>query len=206
MPIREKDVAPFLPENCAADICNLLNGHGILLHIKKHRYSKSGDFTVDGKTGKRKISVNGTLNKYAFLITLVHEIAHLYVWEKFRPVVRPHGKEWKETFIELMRPFMQKNIFPPDIERALARYLSNPGASTSGNKRLALTLLNYSGCNETRLEQLPDGARFKLHNGMVMKKLTIMRTRYKCLCINNNKIYSVSPLTEVIPLDNNCDN
>ncbi|HAD34265.1 MAG TPA: hypothetical protein DCF44_07170 [Chitinophagaceae bacterium] len=44
------------------------------------------------------MSVNGNLNSYHFLITLLHEIAHMLVWEQFRNRVKPHGLEWKHVF------------------------------------------------------------------------------------------------------------
>ena len=39
--------------------------------------------------------MNNNLNKYSFLITITHEIAHMMIWEKHQNKVDPHGEEWK---------------------------------------------------------------------------------------------------------------
>jgi predicted SprT family Zn-dependent metalloprotease len=47
-----------------------------------------------GVNGKHEITVNSNLNKYKFLITLIHEISHLVAFEKFGRNIKPHGNEW----------------------------------------------------------------------------------------------------------------
>ncbi len=204
MLINEKNISGFVPDNCVKDINNLLDGHKVILQVKQFRGLKLGEFVVNNKTGKMKISINETLDKYSFLITLVHEIAHLYVWEKHQyKKIKPHGKEWKTTFNTLMHIFINKNIFPYEIECALRQYLLNPGASTFSSVELVSSLMPYSKSNKnTRLEQLPDDAEFILLNGMRMRKIRILRKRYECLCLDNNRNYTISPFAEVIPVIN----
>ena len=47
------------------------------------------------------------LNPYRFLMTLVHEVAHLVAFQKYGRAIKPHGKEWKFTFQTLMLPFIR---------------------------------------------------------------------------------------------------
>ena len=43
-----------------------------------------------------RISVNGNLNKYSFLITLIHELAHLLTFTQYKNRVDPHGRNGRE--------------------------------------------------------------------------------------------------------------
>ena len=204
MAFYEKDFVPFVPNNCANDICDLLNGHSVFVHIKRHRISKLGDFSVNKQTNSAKITINGSLDNYSFLITLLHEIAHLYVWERYPNHVKPHGYEWQKTFKELMQPFLDKNVFPTEIDKALRQYMISPGASTTGNARLVHALMPYSITNTNKLvSHVPNDVTFVLPNGMRMKKIKLLRTRYECICLDNNKIYSVSP-NVAVTLVNDC--
>jgi len=138
------------------------------------------------------------------LITIIHELAHLNVWKNFKTKVKPHGNEWKQAFGELMQLFLNKNIFPTSIEQALKNYLINPTASTDRCYSLVYSLLPYSKGNMKGvcLESLPDGITFTLNNGKIMKKIGLLKKRYKCLCLNNNRMYSVAPYVEVFPVIN----
>ena len=59
--------------------------------VKKSRSSKYGDYRPPLKGSNHLITINYDMNKYAFLITLVHEIAHLTNWNKHKDKVKPHG-------------------------------------------------------------------------------------------------------------------
>ena len=80
--------------------------------------------------GKNLIKINNNLNKYSFLITLVHELAHASIWIKHGRSVRPHGDQWKEEFQRMMLRFLNPNYFPDDILEALSLHMINPSAST----------------------------------------------------------------------------
>ena len=114
-----------LPPNSFSLVKKWISQLSILVKIKKSRNSKLGDFRVN-KKGEYLISINDDLNKFAFLITLTHEIAHAFVWEKYKRKVSPHGKQWKATFKELMLNFLNSDIFPDDILRVLSKHLKKP--------------------------------------------------------------------------------
>jgi hypothetical protein len=141
------------------------------------------------------------LNKFAFLITLVHEIAHLNNWNQFKESVKPHGEEWKKEFRELMAPFMRQEIFPPEIISALKKYLQNPSASSCTDIHLQRVLKKYNTNSAfVSLEQLPLGCSFKTTNNKLFVKGKLIRKRFLCHEISSKKQYLFSAIAEVIPL------
>lgn len=67
------------------------------------------------------ISLQIKLNPYILLFTFVHELAHLISSKNFKNI-RPHGKEWKKTFKELILPFLREDIFPKDVLEGIDGY------------------------------------------------------------------------------------
>lgn len=168
----------------------------IMVKISKRRTSKLGDFRVL-KNGKREISINQDLNKYAFLITITHEIAHAFVWKKYKRSAKPHGKEWKNIFKMLMLNFINTDIFPEVILKPLSNYLKNPKASTSTDLELNLALKKYDYNKKLIIADILDGETFSIHNGKKFVKLRKIRKRYKCMEIKSTRIYLFNPLTTI---------
>jgi hypothetical protein len=50
------------------------------------RQTRHGDYRK-GVNGKHEITVNSNLNKYKFLITLIHEISHLVAFENLEEIL-----------------------------------------------------------------------------------------------------------------------
>ena len=61
-------------------------------------WENDGDFKPLKKSGWSQITINNNLNEYGFLITALHEFAHLLVYEKYKNKVHPQGSEWKKLF------------------------------------------------------------------------------------------------------------
>ena len=191
--------APAIPHFHA-----LIKDTRLQLKVAPNRSSKSGDFRAARGKDPARITVNSNLNPYAFLITLIHEVAHFQVWQdhqkskhlftlrrKSRPL--PHGAEWKRQFYLLMQPFLTIEIFPAVILPLLIRYLDNPKASTGADHSLARALQNYDPPDETlRLEDLPADALFTINGKRYFCKKEQLRKRYRCICMNTNRIYLVS--------------
>ncbi len=201
MPGDDKILRKYIPPAAVEDVLKLLTSASVQLKITRNRNTKLGDYRPPYKVRYHKISVNHNLNPYHFLLTLIHEFAHLTTWEQYKNKVRPHGKEWKSEFQKLMRPFLNEHVFPKDLLIVLKKYMSNPTASTS-NVSLLKHLRKYDLRNGYLvLDDLPDNAIFRIHNGFVFQKLEKMRKRYKCRRLDNKRIYLVSPLVEVIPVE-----
>jgi len=172
--------------------------HNFRMRIKRKRHTKLGDYRPPQNGKGHFITINYDLNKYAFLITLVHEIAHLTNWDKHKNTVKPHGAEWKQDFRELMLPLLKQNIFPDDVHHAINQYMQNPAASSCSDLHLLRTLKRYDEKNNfVHLEDLPPQAKFKIANGLVFTKGEKRRTRFKCTEMRTNRIYLVSALMEV---------
>ena len=73
----QKVLSKYLPEEFIDMVVELLVTHPVAFKIVKPRKTKLGDFRVNSRTEKPQITVNGDLNKYSFLITTLHEFAHL---------------------------------------------------------------------------------------------------------------------------------
>lgn len=166
--------------------------------ISKNRATKLGDYRHPFKGVGHKISVNNNLNAYAFLVTTVHEFAHLLTWNDHKNKVKPHGEEWKRNFKRMMVPFMDKQIFPEDIHKAIVSYLNNPSAASCTDLKLSRALKKYDhAIDVSRLEELPVDTIFTIKDGRKFKKGEKLRKRYRCVCLDNGNIYLFNPLAEV---------
>lgn len=187
----------YLPENSVDTIYEWLQEYKVNLKVSKKRSSKLGDYRSPYKGKGHQITVNHDLNPYAFLITLVHEIAHLVNWENHKNRVRAHGVEWKNAYRDLMSPLLEADIFPDDIKAVLINYMAKSYASSGSDLALSRVLQKYDEVQGTTLESLPEGVVFILPNGKSFKKGPLIRTRYKCFCLDNKRTYLVNPLAVV---------
>src|SRR5206468_9194087 len=105
------------------------NYYKVHLTVARERKSILGDYRHRTHGSNHRISVNGNLNKFSFLITLLHELAHLLTFEKYSNKVASHGKEWKHIFGQLLATFIEHNVFPDDIKQALKKSIQDPAAS-----------------------------------------------------------------------------
>jgi hypothetical protein len=191
----------YLPAESVDLVHDWLQKYKIHLKISRKRSSKLGDYRSPHNGKGHQITINYDLNKYAFLITLVHEIAHLVTWQAHKNRVKAHGKEWKDAYRELMVPFMEMDIFPEDIQAALRSYLQKSYASSGTDLELSRTLQKYDPHPVITLESLVDGAIFQLSSGKRFKKGPLIRKRYRCLCLDNKRTYMVNPLIGVEQID-----
>jgi SprT protein len=189
----------FLPVGTYNAVEEYLRFYKIHLTVAKQRKSILGDYRHRTHFSNHRISVNGNLNKYAFLITLLHEIAHLLTFEKYSNRVMAHGTEWKTIYGSLLKQFVENKIFPADIEKELLSSLKNPAASSCAEDDLIRVLRNYdTNTNGYRLvEDIPLNSLFKLDDGKVFRKGEKQRKRFKCEEVKTGKMYLFSPVYEV---------
>lgn len=193
----------YLPAGAVDMVYDSISNHKLQLRISRQRHTKLGDFRPGINGRPHRISLNHDLNPYNFLIVFVHELAHLHVFNQFGNRVMPHGIEWKTTFRELMKPYFDKQVFPDDIRLALKNYLRNAKAANGSDLELSRVLSQYDlqKVKGPRLEALPEGSLFRVPGGRVFKKMERLRKRYKCLCLDNNRLYLFNPLATVQPVD-----
>jgi hypothetical protein len=187
----------YIPENAVKSIVELIFNKGVHLKITKSRSTKLGDFKPSQSLRGHFITVNHDLNKYSFLITLLHEFAHLETWNNFGSLVKPHGAEWKYTFQKVMSPFLNEENFPPEVLSALVKYLNNPSASSCVDQHLMRVLKKHDNDTKLFLEDLPLNSLFKLKTGRIFIKAEEKRKFYTCIEISSNRKYLVNRLAEV---------
>lgn len=91
----------FLPPDTVNPVLAYLHQYKVHLTVARERQSILGDYRHRTSQDHHRISVNGNLNPYAFLVTLLHELAHLLTFEQYGNRVQAHGKEWKTLFGKL---------------------------------------------------------------------------------------------------------
>lgn len=189
------EIYKYIPQEASKEVDELVQNHPFELKIKNNRKTKHGDFRTS-PSGILKISINKDLNKYRFLITLIHEIAHLVAHKNFGNK-KPHGLEWKMTFKNLMLPFLNDTIFPSEILSPLANYLINPKARTDADLNLSLALRQYDEKTDKKLIfEIETGMLFE-HNSRIYRKGVKRRTRHECTEIKTNKKYLFQQNAEV---------
>ncbi len=189
----------YLPENAVIPCFELIKQFGVHLKIVNERVTRHGDYRRM-PNGQHQITVNATLNKYRFLITLVHEIAHLVAFEKFGRSIKPHGKEWKRTFQHLMIPFIRPEIFPSKLLPLIARHFKNPKASSITDSQLAMALKAYDvvqHSDKSYVFELPTGSIFRLYNGKLFQKGNKRVKRFECVELATGRLYLFQPNAEV---------
>ncbi len=189
----------FLPSATYEAVAHYLHFYKIHLTITRQRKSILGDYRHSTQIKNHRISVNGNLNPFAFLITLLHEIAHLLTFEQFGNKISAHGKEWKNIYGNLLKQFLEHKIFPADIENELLRSLKNPAASSCAEDGLIRVLRKYDKNNNgyRLVEEIPADALFRLSDGRIFKMGEKQRKRFKCVEVMTGKVYLFSPVYEV---------
>ncbi len=189
----------YLPEGSFEEVAHYLQHYKVQLTITRERKSVLGDYRNSFADKNHRISVNGNLNTYSFLITLLHELAHLFTYERFGHRVQAHGQEWKNEFSKVLAQFLLKKIFPPDIHKALLKTLQNPAASSCADTALLRVLHQYDEKKEgaSLIEALPLGTVFKIKGGRIFRKGEKVRKRIKCEEVATGKVFLFSPVYEV---------
>lgn len=187
----------FLPEQAVSPCFELIKTNNVHLKIVNQRQTKHGDYKKK-VNGQHIITVNGSLNKYRFLITLIHELAHLIAIEKYGNRIQSHGQEWKYTFQQLMLPYIKPEVFPKELLPLLARHFKNPTASSDTDVHLAYALKKYDETHDdnTHIHELNNGDKFKFR-GRIFQKIGLKVKRYECVDLSNGKHYLFNANVEV---------
>ena len=192
----------YIPAGSSHLVFEYLKEYKVHLTITRSRKSVLGDYRHAIGAKNHRISINGTLNKYAFLITLVHELAHLVTFLQFGNRVLAHGKEWKKIYRDQLVHFLVLKIFPQDIQSALEHSLHNLPASSCADEALTRILQKYDKNKSgfVLVEQLQEGFLFDIGEGKVFKKGKRLRKRFQCTEVKTGRLYLFSPVYEVKPV------
>lgn len=201
----------YIPEQAVATIAEWIYKHDFKLKIKRSRSSKEGDYMPPHNGRNHIITINHDLNKYSFLVTLVHEIAHLITWENHKGNVNPHGKEWKAEYARLLNYFLirnsslgNENLFPDEIHAALCRHIEKPSAASCSDLYLSRVLRKHDNDSSALLlERIAVGSSFRIasktkHSTEIFVKGEKRRTRFKCTHTRTKREYLIHALCKVI--------
>lgn len=194
----------YLPVGFSLSIAELFLPIPVKFKIVNPRNTKLGDYRPANNGLPHRISINGNLNPYSFLITTIHEFAHLNAHVKYGSRIQPHGNEWKKTYRELLIPIIESKLLPQDIEIALMNSLVNTKASSCSDIGLSRVLKNYDKQKDdyVLLEQLAINTKFTLQ-GKLFIKGPLRRKRFICEEIQSKKKYLIYAIAEVIPIFDN---
>ena len=187
----------YIPEVSVEPILHLVKTNNVHLKIVNERVTRHGDYRKL-PNGQHQITVNANLNPYRFLITLIHEITHLVAFNECGRSIKPHGKQWKHIFQQLMLPFIRPEIFPNQLLPLLAMHFKNPKATSDTDAKLSLALKKFDPENDKNfIFEIPEEGLFRLYNGKIFKRGHKRVKRYECLEVATGRVYLFNPNAEV---------
>ncbi|MFY0607120.1 MAG: SprT-like domain-containing protein [Cyclobacteriaceae bacterium] len=191
----------FVPTEAVSYCAKLLDYFGFEFQIKNSRQTKLGDYRYQPNLKKHTITINNDLNKYSFLVTYLHEVAHLVTYKDHGRKAAPHGAEWKLNFQKVAQPVLNEKVYPPEVLMALRNYFKNPKAASCSDPVLYKVLKQFDGATDKiTLSKIAIGQEFNF-NGKVYKKLEKKRTRSVCSELSSNRRYLISEVAAVKPLN-----
>ena len=193
-----KVTAPHFPAAALEYCFELWEQHKFNFKITRDRQTKLGDFRYHRLKNQYSVTVNRGLNPYSFLITYLHEVAHVVTYRQFKNTCKPHGVEWQENFRKLATPVLRRDVFPEKILQEFKKYLESPAASTSGCMPLTLALRTYDKEDEQQqvLAAVRIGSRFVFKN-RTFEKIGTKRTRALCKDLGNGRNYLIPEVAQV---------
>ncbi len=191
----------YLPAGASEKVMEYLHRYKVHLTITRNRKSILGDYRHAAGSDHHRISVNGTLNPFAFLITLIHEMGHLVTFQQYGNRVNAHGKEWKLAYRIVLEDFMKLKLFPAELQRVLLGSVHDLPASSCSDVNLTRALKSYDKMDKTVLvEDLKEGDLFRTSDGKVFSRGRQIRKRIECKEQKTDKLYLFSPVYEVEPV------
>ena len=190
----------YFPKGAYHPLKETIDSFTFSFKVTPDRVSKLGDFRV--KQGQTPlITVNGSLNPYAFLITFLHELAHLAVYNQVGRHQKPHGIEWKNQFQEYLLLSIKHELFPEELLPHILIFTNNPKASTSASPSLMKALAKFDKNTNSQpilyLDDITIGSTF-IFRKELFKKIEKRRTRILCERLLDNRRYTIPGHAEVL--------
>ncbi len=192
----QNTIKRYVPEATVSYCSELWLLHKFRFIVKKKRATKQGDYTYDRILNQHTITVNGDLNSYSFLITYLHEVAHLITGVRYGFRIKPHGEEWKSSFREVLYPILREEVFPPDIIAPLYDYIGNPGATSCSDVDLLKALSQYDEHKLSFLSEVKMTETFRF-NKKFFRIDSIARTRALCTELTTKQKYYIPLAAQV---------
>lgn len=171
--------------------------HRFKLVVTKERKTKLGDFSI--RKHQAIITVNGNLRPEAFLVTYLHELAHLLTFKRYGNKVAPHGQEWKMCYTALLQEALDAGYFSEKVAPVIIQHIKKPKAATTSDQLLYHTLHADAGAGVITLAQIPDGGYFSFR-GKIYRRVALRRTWCTCECWPKGITYRISTVARVSPI------
>ena len=206
-------IRQHLPHAAWRYVHDLLRECPVEVRVVPHRATKLGDHRPPSRNEPwHRITMNEDLNEYAFLVTLLHEVAHLRVSTKRKEGAKrgegvkrepPHGRGWQREFAAVIDPIIEGSMVPRDLAVALTASLQRPRAATCSDRKLLLALSHFDSGNDQFLyvEQLEVGEWFQMQNGRRFVLGNRLRSRYQCIEVESGVEFRIHSLARVVRLD-----
>ncbi len=183
----------YLPENSLPYLQQWCGQHPIHIQITRDRASKLGDYRRL-PDGSHQITINSTLPPELFFIVLTHEAAHFSAFQKFGYRIRPHGKEWKEEFRNMLRESI--SVYSEDLQPVILQFAKSPKASFAASTGLVKYFHTDNSEGENFVESLERGTVFCYrHENYQME--TKLKKNYLCTQLSTGRKYVFKPLAKV---------
>lgn len=201
---KDKEVlAKYFPLKTLPFVFETINSSKFQLKITRDRITKNGDYRPpQGKIRYHTITVNHSLNPWAFFLVYLHELAHMHTWKKYNIRCKPHGREWKQEFSALLKHALFLDLFPEDLKIQIHKYSDKVTATLGSSRELADAIGKYDDKKKILVDDLYFEQHFRWHNNKIFRKGKKRRTRYECYCIDDKKYYlfnALAPVKEIIP-------
>lgn len=189
-----KTLEQYLPDNTFPFLKKWFADYYIHIKITKNRNSKLGDYRrLPDKS--HQITVNSTLDKQLFFFVLTHELAHLLAFERFNFRISAHGREWKETFRDMLLESI--DIYTDDLKPIISTFSKNPKANFMASPELVRYFhIEDPEDNFIFVEDLLINDEFQYKDD-VYRLLEKKKKLYLCVNLNNEKKYLFRPLAKV---------
>lgn len=189
-----KTLKQYLPDGTFPFLKKWFSDYYIHIKITKNRNSKLGDYRrLPDKS--HQITVNSTLDKQLFFFVLTHELAHLIAFERFSFRISPHGKEWKNTFTEMLLESL--DVYSDDLKPIILKFSKNPKANFMASPELVRYFhIENSEDNFIFIEDLLTNDEF-LYRGERYRLLEKQKKLYLCVNSSNEKRYLFRALARV---------
>ena len=199
------DFSQFLPLGTLDKVLPWFSKYPIHLLVTRERRSILGNYrSPHAGNPVHRVTVNGNLNPYAFLVTLLHELAHLEAWVQFKNRIQPHGPEWQKIYRQIMLGFLDAGHFPEALEQVLKESVQKAKASTCAEPALTKALMAYDTPvmeGLVLLETLQAGQKFVTKEGRVFELVKKRRTRFLCRHLKSNRDFTISGIAVVKPIE-----
>jgi SprT protein len=183
-----------IPASTVPFVVNLLLCQPVQVVVTPPRRTRLGSYTSPLPSRPwHRITVNADLNPYAFLVTLLHEIAHMQAFRAASRRIAPHGREWKRAFGKLLSAVVGDPLLPEDFTAVISDMLTNPRASSCGDPTLTAVLSRYDEQTNPnpRVDELPVGCTFRLSSGRVFRHRRRLRTWHLCEEVHTRQTFRV---------------